>query len=296
MRDGFGSFHPAVNFCYFIAVIALSMFTVHPVLLAVSLGAALLYGVLLQGREALRFALRVLLPMFVLCVAVNPLFNHRGVTVLGYFAGGNPLTLESLWYGAAAGGMLVCILMWFHCYNIVMTSEKFIHLFGRVIPALSLVFSMVLRFVPRYRRQIGEIAAARRCIGRDAGKGRLMERIRSGLSIVSIMTTWALEHSIETADSMRARGYGLPGRTSFGLWRFTRRDAALLAGIAVLTAATAACMSTGLLSARYFPAIQIGGSGVFSLLGMIGFALLCLIPPAAAVLEELQWNRSLSKI
>lgn len=45
---------------------------------------------------------------------------------------GNPLTLESLWYGAAAGGMLVCILMWFHCYNVVMTSEKFIHLFGRV--------------------------------------------------------------------------------------------------------------------------------------------------------------------
>ena len=34
---------------------------------------------------------------------------------------------------------------------------------------------------------------------------------------------------METADSMKGRGYGLPGRTAFSVYRFTRRDGAALA-------------------------------------------------------------------
>ena len=38
------------------------------------------------------------------------------------------------------------------------------------------------------------------------------------------MSTWSLENAIETADSMKSRGYGLPGRTAFSIFRFDRRD------------------------------------------------------------------------
>jgi energy-coupling factor transport system permease protein len=46
----------------------------------------------------------------------------------------NPLTLESIFYGLAAAVMLAAVVLWFGCYNEVMTSDKFIYLFGRVIP------------------------------------------------------------------------------------------------------------------------------------------------------------------
>lgn len=61
-----------------------------------------------------------------------------------------PVTLEAIVYGLVLASMLFISILWFSCYNKVMTTDKFVYLFGRVIPALSLVLSMVFRFVPRF--------------------------------------------------------------------------------------------------------------------------------------------------
>lgn len=53
---------------------------------------------------------------------------------------------------------------------------------------------------------------------------RLIKRAKHGIKIMSILVTWALENAIDTADSMKDRGYGLPGRTAFSIYRFDRRD------------------------------------------------------------------------
>ena len=50
--------------------------------------------------------------------------------------------------------MLASVVLWFSSYNEVMTSDKFVYLFGRVIPALSLVLSMSLRFIPKFKAQM----------------------------------------------------------------------------------------------------------------------------------------------
>ena len=66
----------------------------------------------------------------------NLAFNHEGATILAYLPSGNPLTLESIVYGLSAAVMMASVILWFSCYNAVMTSDKFAYLFGRVIPAL----------------------------------------------------------------------------------------------------------------------------------------------------------------
>ena len=136
VRDAFSGYHPAVCFLYFVLVLGLTMLVMHPVSLAVSLGSAIAYSVMLNGRRAVRFQLRIILPMMLLAALVNPAFNHAGVTVLAYLPSGNPLTLESILYGIAAAAMLAAAMSWFSCYTAVMTSDKFVYLFGRVIPAL----------------------------------------------------------------------------------------------------------------------------------------------------------------
>lgn len=73
---------------------------------------------------------------------MNLAFNHQGATILAYLPSGNPLTLESIAYGFAAAAMLAAVVLWFSCWNTVMTSDKLMHLFGRVVPALSLLLSM----------------------------------------------------------------------------------------------------------------------------------------------------------
>ena len=139
------------------------------------------------------------------------------------------LTLESIIYGLVAAVMLAAVMMWFSCYTEVITSDKFVYLFGRVIPGLSLVLSMALRFVPKFKEQIGIVTEAQRCIGRDVSQGSLFRRTSIAVTILSIMVTWSLENAIETADSMKSRGYGLPGRTAFSIYSFDGRDGKALA-------------------------------------------------------------------
>ena len=229
MGDAFSRYHPLVNFLFFALVLAYSMVLMHPVCLAVSLTGALVYAGELGGRRALAGHLKFALPVLLLAAIVNPAFNHAGVTILTYLPSGNPLTLESILYGLAAGAMLCAVVLWFVCFNAVITSDKFVYLFGRVIPALSLVLSMTLRFVPLFRRQLEVVRQAQFCIGRDASCGSVWQRVRRAVTIFSIMVTWALENAIETADSMKSRGYGLRGRTAFSIYRMEARDRYALA-------------------------------------------------------------------
>ena len=219
--------HPAVNLLYFVLVLTFSMFFLHPLCLAVSLCAALWCAAQLNGGTAVRRTARWLAPSALLAALVNLAFNHEGATILAYLPSGNPLTLESIAYGFAAAAMLAAVVLWFSCWNTVMTSDKLMHLFGRVVPALSLLLSMTLRFVPRFQAKLREVTAARRGMGLYAEKGRL-QKLRSAVTVFSVMVTWSLENAVETADSMKSRGYGLPGRTAFSLYRFSRRDRLLL--------------------------------------------------------------------
>ena len=268
----------------------------HPVSLLISLISALAYAVYLDGSRAVRLSLTALLPMVLLAALVNPAFNHEGATILTYLPSGNPLTLESIVYGLAAACMLASVLTWFSCYNAVMTSDKFVYLFGRVIPALSLVLSMTLRFVPRFRAQLREVSQAQACVGRDASTGSLLRRARNGITMVSILVTWSLENAIETADSMKSRGYGLPGRTAFSIYRFDDRDRAALVWLVFCGFYIAAGWSAGGLRWRYYPTIQGTLTGAFPISFQLVYLALCLTPVILNGMEDWKWKRLQSAI
>lgn len=291
MSNSFKNFHPVVNFYYFTAVICFSMFFMHPMFLGISLIGAFIYSIFLKGKKAVKFNILYMLPMLLATALINPAFNHAGVTILFYLKSGNPITLESILYGIAAAVMFISVILWFSCYNEIMTSDKFIYLFGRIIPGLSLIFSMVLRFVPKYKAQIKVISNGQKSIGRDVTNGNIFARAKNGIKIVSIMTTWALENAIETADSMKSRGYGLKGRSSFSIFRFDNRDKITLGTMIVLTLVILAGAFYGENSIIYFPIIKVKPVSLFSIIVYLSYALLCFIPIIADVKEEIVWRR-----
>ncbi|MDD2216742.1 MAG: energy-coupling factor transporter transmembrane component T, partial [Eubacteriales bacterium] len=217
------------------------------------------------------------------------------LTILGYLRG-NPITLESILYGVAVGVMFGTVILWFSCYNAVMTSDKITYLFGRIAPALSLIFSMVLRFVPRFKAQIRVISNGRKCLGRDISNGALKQRLKNGIKILSIMVTWALESSIETADSMKSRGYGLAGRTNFSLYRFDGRDKAILIGLGALVLLIITGSFLGQNNIQYFPSILVTEVSSFSIVTFIGYFLLCFMPILINLWEAIRWQHLQSKI
>ncbi|SHI14980.1 energy-coupling factor transport system permease protein [Sporobacter termitidis DSM 10068] len=289
-KDAFSSYHPLINFLYFGFVLVFSMVFTHPVCLGISLSCAIAYSVYLNGRKAVRFNLLVMLPMFVLAALVNPAFSHEGGTILAYLPGGNPLTLESITYGIAMAAMLVAVIVWFSCYNAVMTSDKFVYLFGRVIPAMSLLLSMTLRFVPKFKAQIKVVSNAQKCVGRDASNGGILRRAKNGLTILSIMITWVLENAIETADSMKSRGYGLPGRTAFSIYRFDKRDRAALLFLLLCGACVVAGALAGGLKWRYYPTMKGVGPGAFPLSVFLAYLALCITPVVINITEDKKWT------
>lgn len=296
MKGAFADYHPMVNFVYFMMVFLCAVFFMHPACLAISLTSGFYYAVMLRGRKAVRLNVVYLLPMMLAAALINPAFNHEGVTILTYLDSGNPLTLESIAYGVAASTMLASVVWWFYCYHIIMTSDKFIYLFGRVIPALSLMLSMVLRFVPVFKAQIKVIADAQKCVGRDVTSGSIIQRAQHGIRILSIMVTWALENAIDTADAMRARGYGLPGRTAFSIYRFDKRDkkALLMIGITGLYVLVGALL--GGVYFRYFPSIKGVALTPFSMSVFGAYGILCITPIVIERWESKKWQLLQSKI
>jgi energy-coupling factor transport system permease protein len=294
-RDTFSSYHPAVNFLYFGLVLLFAMCLMHPVCLGITLAAAVTYHVYLKGHKAARFSLLFMLPVMILAAVVNPAFNHEGTTILTYLPSGNPLTSESIWYGIAAAAMLAAVLSWFACYTEVMTSDKFVYLFGKIIPALSLVLSMTLRFVPRFKAQLETVKEAQASIGRDPAEGSVLQRLKKAVTVISIMITWALENAIETADSMRSRGYGLPGRTAFSIYRFDSRDKLAVCWLVFCGIVLGAGWAGGAFAWRYYPTVK-GALGVLPFAFQLVYAALCFTPVFLDLREDLTWKRLQSEI
>ncbi len=293
--DTFSGYHPLVNFLYFALVLVFSMCLMNPACLAISLAAAFAYNLYLNGRRALKLALCIMLPLLLLTAVINPAFNHQGATILTYLPSGNPLTLESIIYGLAAASMLIAVILWFGCYSAVLTSDKFVYLFGRLIPALSLVLSMTLRFVPKFKAQLGQVSLAQQCVGRDAGSGSLLQRLKNATTILSIMVTWALENAIETADSMKSRGYGLPGRTAFSIYRWEERDKnaivwLLFCGLYILSGWLA-----GGLYWRYFPTMKGATLSPFAASFYLVYLALCLTPLLINICADWSWRKMTDK-
>lgn len=295
-QDNFSGYHPVIASAYFIFVIAVSMFVMHPVFLGFSFWGGAVYYIYLKRKKALKTMLWLIFPVLIFSTALNPLFNHEGATILGYFKTGNPLTLESVLYGLASGVMIVSVLNWFSCYQSVMTSDKFMYLFGKIIPAMSLIFSMVLRFVPKFHAQIQNVSDAQKCIGRDVTNGTVLQRARHGMKILSVMITWALENSVETADSMRSRGYGLRGRNNFSIYRFDSRDMRLMGVMVILGGIVLSGLLLKKVTILYYPLFVFNQPGIFAAVCYGAYGIFCFLPFILDVMEDIKWHYLRSEI
>ena len=293
--DAFSKCHPLVNFLFFIGAIGCGVVIQHPLFVAAGCICAAVYYLLLSGRAGWKL-IAGMLPVGIFIAIVNPLFNTDGQTVL-FQLFGKPYTLEALLYGVAIAGVFLLMMLWFGCYNKVLTSDKFISLFGSVIPALSLLLVMVLRMIPNLQRKARQILGARKSIGKGAGESSSKkEKLMDGMSSLSALTDWALEGSIVTADSMRARGYGAAKRSSFHLYTMKTLDWTLIVVTALLAGFVLFEMLSGGTAAEFTPRIVIAPINGHHILGLAAYCLYLLIPTILHIKEAIQWHISKSRI
>ena len=295
MKDRFAAYHPVINFTFFIGAIVSGMFLIHPYFLLCSMLGSMAYYLIVRGKAGLSFA-GGMVSLFVVLSLLNPFFNTLGERVLfTYF--GRPYTLEALFYGIALAAVIVSILSWFASYNAVMTSDKFLYLFGKMAPSVTLILTMVLRLIPAYKDKTGQMNGARRCIGKGTDMGSMKEKTEHGMVLLSALTSWALEGGVITADSMRSRGYGCGRRTTFSIYRIEGRDKRMFAGMIVLIAVVAFCCVNGAASVTYVPEFECKGiQNPYMFTGLLAYVAFLSIPTAVNIWEELRWRSLRSKI
>lgn len=286
MSDEFGRFHPATTLIFFIAVIAFSTFWMQTGMIAVSFICATVYYFMLKKSEGKRYFIMVLISM-VIAAMINPLFSHRGKTILFFLPTGNPVTLESIIFGLCAGVILGEVLLWFSIFNNIMEDDKWTATIGKVAPTIAMIITMVLRFVPKYTRFARRTREIQNANGFNEEK-----KIKNGMKVYSITATWALETSIDTADSMKARGYGKSRRTNYHNYKFELRDLALVLWVVLLSAIILIVANIDKIHTFFYPTLR----NKESVIVLVAYIVLCITPILINIWEKLRWHISKSKI
>ena len=291
----FSDCHPIVNFIFYIGALVMGMCFMHPAFLLCSFILSMSYYWILKGN-ALKY-MAGMTGLFVALSFINPLFNILGETVLFTYFSARPYTLEALCYGFAIAAMFVTIITWFATYNEVMTSDKFLYCFGRLAPSVSLILTMVLRLVPSFQKKIEQIAGARKCIGMSIENGANHEKVEHGMTIVSALTSWALEGGVIMADSMRSRGFGCGKRTSFSIYRMKKSDKRLIVIMVLLIFMILLCVGKGGMQVVYVPKMHMEGfKNIWTILGVSCYFMFLSIPTVLQITEEITWHILKSRI
>lgn len=285
---GFERCHPAVNLIFFAAVLVGMITFQHPVFLVISFLCAFAYSVKRNGWKAVVFNL-CLLPFVVAFALYYSSYTHFGMTVLHQNMVGNNMTLESLVYGAVLGvtGAGVCI--WFSCVFSVFTTDKVVYLFGKVSPRLSLFLAILLRMIPRIKKEAKRINMAQQGIGRGASQGNLWQRIRNSLRIFSMLITWTIDSLTIASESMCSRGSSLRRRKAFSIYRFDNRDRLFVIGLFLCLTLTMMAVLLGQTDMVYDPKIiwtQVNP------LFCIGYGVLCLMPFGLELWTEYRFQKA----
>lgn len=290
----FATYHPVGLFLYFISVILITMFSTNPVMLSIALIFGMLFILVITDLKKFLKGLAVEIPFILVITVTNPLFSHNGVTVL-FFLNGNPVTLEAILYGMDIGVMIFAVIYWCKAYNAIIDDEKFIYIFGKTIPKLSLVMSMALKYVPMLKRQYMVMNDARKCMG-CCNEDTLLDRVKNKLTVFSMLVTWSFETSLDTAVSMKVKGYGLKGRTHFHNFRFGYRDAILIIITVIMDVVVLWGMTTGVTDFKFYPEILKNKVTVSVMTVYVSFAILMSIPAFIEIKEKIKWKYYVEKI
>ena len=324
MTDEFSRYHPVVNLIFYLLVLGTTMFQMSVGLVFISLFSAVVYYFMLKKTEGLKYC-AVVVGIIIVSAIINPLFSHKGGTLLFYLFTGNPVTLESIIYGLISAIIIGAMLLWFSTFNQVMGVERILGAIGKVLPNVSLLITMIMRFIPQYTRHQRKVSMVNKVNKRNYGEkinllnrektekenviearkrqkkkndieackkqkkkngiDKIIDSIKEGSRTFSITTTWALENSIYTADSMKARGFGTGRRTNYSNYKFQKRDYLLMGWLVILWLVVVFSLEREKVYTYYYPFIQVKNNVVVYLI----YGLLCLTPVLINVKEEIRW-------
>lgn len=203
-----------------------------------------------------------IIPLVLLIVVVNGLFNQNGEVLLTAInLPGCTITIyrETIIFGLAMAIKLILVLAIFTAFNHLIPVEKLVDIFGRYSGPAILTVAISARLIPDLAVRAHSISQVQRSRGVAIREGNLVKRSRSLGPLVFNLLRASLQTALQMAEAMQARGYGTSQRRSIycqGKWRI-QDWLLLLLTLAVLGLALAGWY-TGDAFQHYSPIQQAG--------------------------------------
>lgn len=238
--DLFAGRHPVVILGYYVTALVLMLLIGHPLLFALTAGLMFINRLFqVGGRQSLRsFCYSV--GTFFLCLIINPLFNHRGVTLVCQF-GDTRITQEAILYGGHMALLLLASLFLFACFSQVMTAEKIMSLTGKRLPSFSMLFTMILRTVPKVRHDFQSMT----------------ELHGNRPKVWSALLGVILEDSAERSIAMKYKRYGEKKRSHYFEKKPDMQDCLMMVCLCGMVGYFVWRIAAGRPSIRYFPSLHM---------------------------------------
>lgn len=229
-RHFFRQNHPFVTSSYYLLMLLVVMSTTNPVIISSCFLGSLLFRLFHSNKQRGS----ILYPLVILGVitVTNPLFVHRGGTILFFFLN-KPITKEAFVYGFFMGMMIATVIYVFQNFQEAIDSEQFFYLFGQRLPKAALILSLVFRYIPMLQQYYQELDQVQKTMQRRP-KRKIKERAAYGFDLFGNLFSWSLENAMDTADAMKARGYGVVKRSSRLNYRWRTLDTGYLFMIVTL--------------------------------------------------------------
>jgi energy-coupling factor transport system permease protein len=196
--------------------------------------------------------------ILLLATIFNALTSHYGETVLFTIPGNLPLisgqvTLEAMVYGATNGLVLTGMLASFMVLNQALPVRDLISLIPRAFFPVAVVTSIAVTYLPTTLRQFRQIREA------QAIRGHQMRTLRDWLPLWMPLLVGGLEHAMQLAEAMTARGFASTRHVDRGREIYPRL-----------------CMGLGLVLLAGGWLIQLGGLSPYGMVLILLGALLIL--------------------
>jgi energy-coupling factor transport system permease protein len=177
----------------------------------------------IQGiKKGFKGAMKGFIIMGLFVAIISPLTSYKGATRI-YLFGNYFITFESIIYGLILGFSLILMFLVFSSFNQAVSYQELLYIFSKKFPVVSIIMIMALRFVPLLSNRLEEINKLQIFENKNRKNG-FVDKIKNLGNSLVVMITWALEESMITAKSMKARGYKTAKRTSYLSYKINRID------------------------------------------------------------------------
>jgi len=285
--------HPAVYIIYYLVLIIFAFLFNNPCYL-ISLLVCVSVLITLQGISSeFKNLIRFFIPMSLLIIILNPLVSHVGVTKI-YLMGNYFITLEAVTYGILMSLSLLIILLLFTSYSNAVSYQEMLYIFSKKFPNISMIIIMALRFIPLLNFRLSEVNKVfqfdqKHSNNEKKDEGKI-DKLKNTAKMLAVVVSWSLEESMLTANSMKARGYGITQRTSYLSFKFRKIDYYFMVIVLVSALVCIAGLLQGQGRIEIYP--QLNFSFSENIFNMYYFSFLILLLPLIYLefKERLVWH------